>query len=42
MDVAGIEDTIAGVWSFYRNENLDGYLKECGRKSESKYNICST
>ncbi|XP_052718087.1 fatty acid-binding protein, heart-like [Crassostrea angulata] len=30
MEVAGIEDTIAGVWALYRNENLDGYLKECG------------
>ncbi|XP_078337579.1 fatty acid-binding protein, heart-like [Crassostrea virginica] len=30
MDVNGIEETIAGVWALYRNENLDGYLKECG------------
>lgn len=30
--MAGIEDTIAGVWSLYRNENLDGYLKECGKR----------
>lgn len=32
MEVAGIEDTIAGVWALYRNENLDGYLKECGKR----------
>ncbi|XP_048753174.1 fatty acid-binding protein, heart-like [Ostrea edulis] len=30
MDVTGIENTIAGVWALHRNENLDGYLKECG------------
>ncbi|XP_062612370.1 fatty acid-binding protein, heart-like [Saccostrea cucullata] len=30
MEVLEIEETIAGVWSFHRDENLDGYLKECG------------
>lgn len=32
MEVVGIEDMIVGVWVLYRNENLDGYLKECGKR----------
>lgn len=35
MDVNGIEETIAGVWALYRNENLDGYLKECGKENNN-------
>lgn len=35
MDVNGIEETIAGVWALYRNENLDGYLKECGKENDN-------
>lgn len=41
MEVAGIEDTIAGVWALYRNENLDGYLKECGKRLAGTVEVLS-